>query len=811
MTMRKATICIAMAAAATAAAAFSAHTETGHNETYRVTTGKGVIEVIPLGNDIFRVCELDALDSPTPPSTQAAVIDASSAPKASIHTWANADRFVIESPTTKVIVDKKNGKVAFYDHEGSLLLSEANGAGTDGDEQTLTFLTPEGDNFYGSGERGHSLTLNGSVMPMWNRANYGYTDGDERLNQANINMPYIVSDNGFGLLIDDYAKARLTLGEDTISYRTISRKPLSYYFINGGDGTLAGATFYFTELTGKQPLPPFWTMGYITSKYGYHNQDEAYGAIDSLKQRDYPVDGMVLDLYWYGVETDMGRLEWDRKQWPDHKKMLDDMNAKGVHVVPIHQPYINKTGAMDNYTLLKSKGLLTKDADGKTKDVTTWVGDAGMFDIANPATREWMWRRMQPLTAEGLSGWWGDLGEPEVHPLEIVHANGETAEEFHNVYGNEWSKMIYDGLRKDFPQMRPMLMMRGGTTGLQRYGVFPWTSDVSRSWGGLQAQNKLMLNSGLSGLGYMSNDVGGFAVDQKKPYDPELYVRWVQAGTFSPILRTHAQDRPEPYHYPNQEAIIKKFIRMRYEWLPYNYTLAYENSAFGMPLMRTLNFHGDNEDKGKYADIHDEYLWGEEVLVAPVMTEGARSRKVVFPAGTWIDWNNPSQSYRGGTTATVAAPLNTLPLFVKAGSFIPQYPKKIENTSEYDPTLLTVKYFPRKEWSNYQLFDDDRLSPTSLEDGEYQLTTFSGCKQGDEIYVNINSEGSYKGMPEVRMITLEIVGVSNPKGVELDGQKLERAVSAKAIRQYGYSYDAAKRTLSVVFPYTYSQTSIKAY
>lgn len=797
-----------MAAVAMAAAAFSAHTEEVPTETYRVVTGKGVIEVIPLSNDIFRICGLTSLEDKTPASTQAAILKGG---QTDIHTWANGEKYVVESPGTIIEIDKLNGKVSFYDQDGNLLLTEADGVKTDGDEQTLTFLTPEGDNFYGTGERGHSLRLNGTEMTLWNRANYGYTDGDERLNQANINMPYIVSDNGFGLLVDDYAKSRLTLGQDTILYRTISRKPLSYYFINGGDGTLAGATFAFTELTGKQPLPPLWTLGYITSKYGYHNQKEAYGAIDSLKQRDYPVDGMVLDLYWYGVETDMGRLEWDKKQWPDHKKMLDDLNAQGIHVVPIHQPYINKTGAMDNYTLLESKGLLTKDSEGKTKDVTTWVGDAGMFDISNPDTREWMWNRMKPLTAEGFSGWWGDLGEPEVHPLEIVHANGETAEEYHNVYGNEWSKMIYDGLREDFPQMRPMLMMRGGTTGLHRYGVFPWTSDVSRSWGGLQAQNKLMLNSGLSGLGYMSNDVGGFAVDPEKPYDPELYVRWIQAGTFSPVLRTHAQDRPEPYHYPAQEAIIKKFIRMRYEWLPYNYTLAYENSAYGMPLMRTLNFHGDNEDKDKYADISDEYLWGEEVLVAPVMTQGARSRKVVFPAGTWVDWNNPAKIYSGGTTANIAAPLNTLPLFVRSGSFIPQYPKKIENTSEYDPTLLTIKYFPRKEWSNYQLFDDDRKSPTSLEDGEYQLTTFSGSKQGNEIYVNIESEGCYSGMPEVRMITLEIVGAANPKGVELDGNKLERMVSPKAIRQYGYSYDVKRRTISVVFPYSYAKTSIKVY
>ncbi|MDE5997975.1 MAG: DUF4968 domain-containing protein, partial [Muribaculaceae bacterium] len=301
--MRKELLCFVMAAAASVAAAFSANMETRQSKPYRVVTQKGVIEVIPLSNDIFRICELKKLSDATPAPTQGIAFTGK---ESDILTWATAERFVIESPTTTINIDKKSGQVSFYDQNGHLLLSEANGLKKDGNEQTLTFLTPEGDNFYGAGEKGHSLTLNGSDLTMWNRANYGYTDGDERISQTNINMPYIVSDNGFGLLIDDYAKAWLTLGEDTIAYRTISAKPLSYYFING-DGSLAGATNSFSELTGRQPLPPFWTLGYITSKYGYHNQNEAYGAIDSLKQRDYPVDGMVLDLYWYGVETDMGR------------------------------------------------------------------------------------------------------------------------------------------------------------------------------------------------------------------------------------------------------------------------------------------------------------------------------------------------------------------------------------------------------------------------------------------------------------------------------------------------------------------------
>lgn len=785
-----------MAAAAYAVTAFSAHTGGAEARGYRIPTDNGTMEVIPFGNDVFRICRLPAPDAPTPAPTQAAQLLPR---KSDISTWADARRFVVESPTTIVSVDRHTGKVTFYDPAGNLLLSEADGLSTDGDDQTATFITPRGDHFYGAGERGHSLVLNGSDLPMWNRANYGYSEGDPRLNQTNINIPYIVSDNGFGILMDDYAKGRLTVGEDTIAYRTLASRPLSYYFING-ESSMADVTVNFTELTGRQPLPPFWTLGYITSKYGYRSQKEATGAIDTLKQRGYPVDGIVLDLYWYGVETDMGRLAWDEKNWPDHARMLADLNAKGVHVVPIHQPYINKKGAIDNYNLLAGKGLLTKDAAGKTKDVTTWVGEAGMFDIANPDTRKWMWRRMKPLTAEGLSGWWGDLGEPEVHPLEIVHANGETAEEYHNVYGNEWSRMVYDGLRGDFPDMRPMLLMRGGTTGLQRYGVFPWTSDVARSWGGLQAQNKLMLSAGLSGLGYMANDVGGFAVDKSHPVDPELYVRWLEAGTFTPVLRTHAQYMPEPYHYPAQESILRKFIRMRYEWLPYNYTLAYENASRGLPLMRHVNFHGD-DDSDRYADVSDEYLWGDNVLVAPVMTKGARSRKVLFPSGDWIDWYNSSRRYKGGSTVTVSAPLGTLPLFVKAGSFIPQYVRRIANTSEYDPTLLTVRYYPAKEWSEYTLFDDDRKSPTSLADGRYVLTTFTGSRQGDETYVDISSEGSYKGMPTVRMFTLDVMNSARPKSVTVNGQELHGAVSLKAIRQYGYHYDAASRVLSVVFPF----------
>lgn len=764
-----------------------------------IGTGHGTVAVTPITPDIFKVSRIPYGEKKFSfPRSQASVLS----PSSEGVTWfASPTEVTFRSASTIVKVNRLTGRTIFLNAEGDTILSEAGGVDNSGDLKRVSLRNGIAQNLYGGGERGHSLRLNGDTLVMFNRQNYGYVAGDPRISQMGITVPWFVSDAGYGVLFDDYNRASLSLGKDSIVYESETPKPLSYYFVNG-EGSLAGATSRYTELTGRQQLPPFWALGYITSRYGYHNEQEALGAIDSLKQRDYPVDGIVFDLYWYGKETDMGRLEWNKDQFPDHRRMLDSLNRMGVHTVLINQPYINKIGAIDNYNMLSEAGMLVKDSAGNTHDVTTWVGDAGMFDMSNPATRAWLWNRLKGLTEDGVSGWWGDLGEPEVHPLTIMHANGETASQYHNVYGNEWSKTIYDGLRSDFPDMRPLLMMRGGTAGLQRYSVFPWTTDVSRSWGGFAPQVALMLNSGLSGLGYMGSDVGGFAVDPAEPYQPELYVRWLQMGTFSPMLRTHAQLKPEPYHYPQHDAIIKDFIRQRYQWLPYNYTLAYENTVEGLPLARPVNFHSEGGTVD--ANVTDEYLWGSEVLVAPVFKKGARSRKVYFPAGdTWINWNKPSQTFAGGTTATVAAPLEEMPMFVKAGSFIPQYMRPIENVSQYDPMFLTVKYFPSKESSSFTMFDDNRLSPTSLSDGQYQLTTFTAVPQGRKLDIDIESEGSYKEMPEGRMITLEIPGIARPARVTVGGERLTEVSTPKAIRNSAWCYNAATRTLTIGFGYAY--------
>lgn len=646
--------------------------------------------------------------------------------------------------------------------------------------------------FYGAGERGLRLNMRGDTLVMYNRANYGYTGTDPRTSQTSISMPLFLASDGYAIVFDDFGAAEMVLG-NPIKYFTESPEPVTWYFINGAK-TLADVSEGLSRLTGRQDLPPFWSLGYITSKYGYHNRSEAQGCIDSLRAGGYPVDGMVLDLYWYGKEQDMGRLAWDTVQWPDPKEFLDSMRRQDVHMITIAQPFVLRNGrGIDNYNKLAPAGMFMADSTGKNpQEVVIWVGEGGLIDVSNPDTRKWMTDTYRSLTDLGLSGWWGDLGEPEKHPENGLHHNGLTGRQYHNRYGNDWSEIIYDMYSKYYPDQRVLTMMRAGTTGLQRYSIFPWSGDVSRSWGGLEPQIRIMLNSGLSGLAYMGHDVGGFAVDNKTPTDPELYVRWLQLGLFSPMLRTHAQFGAEPYHYPRQQDIILPLIKERYRWLPYNYTLAWENATKGYPLVRPLNFHTPlaTPDPAVNA-IDDEFLWGRDVLVAPVLAKGATSRNVVLPAGSeWVDFSHPAKYYKGGTTIKdYPAPLNVLPLFVRAGSFIPLAEYPMDNTGDYNPSVLAVRYYPAPGTKTQSvMFEDDRAIPTSKSGNNGRIITFTGDDTAATTEVAVSASGHFSGMDAQKTVTLTIYGRNaEPHKVTVNGRKAK------------FTYSAADKAVTLTF------------
>lgn len=667
-------------------------------------------------------------------------------------------------------------------------LTDTGARPVDGGRTGISLEIGRAGSWYGGGERGHKLNFAGDTLVMYNRQNYGYTGDDPRISQMNITMPIVLSSEGFALVFDDFAAAEL-VASNPVRYITESTLPVTYYYVYGE--SQAQLTEALTGLTGRQPLAPLWALGYITSKYGYRTQAETEGVVDTLKTAGYPLDGIVLDLYWYGKEEDMGRLAWDPEQWPDARGMLASLGDKGVNTVAISQPYVLRNGrGADNYAELAGKGALLRNASGEPQEVTIWVGQGGMFDVSAPQARKWLADRYKSLTDMGMGGWWGDLGEPEVHPEEGVHANGLSTRLYHNKYGNDWSAIVADMWAANYPGRRLMTLMRGGTIGLQRHSVFPWSTDVSRSWGGLEPQVRIMLNSGLSGLGYMASDIGGFAVGDE-PYIPELYLRWVQLGLFSPVLRTHAQQYAEPYHYPQYAAELLAIVKERYRYLPYNYTLAYENSRYGWPLVRTLDFH--SRTSADYDSISDEFLWGRDILVAPVMKEGARSRNVVLPAGSrWVDMRNTASVYAGGTTVyAYPAPLDVLPLFVRAGAFIPTADYAMDNTGDYRADRFTINYYPIEgATGSYTLYDDNRVSPRSIEDGEYRLINFEGRQRKGVVEIDVSAEGTYPGAPEAVKLHFVVNCIGKaPKSVEVNKTKTE------------YRFNPAARTVEFEFEF----------
>ena len=668
-------------------------------------------------------------------------------------TYNNGNIFdeLVTNSGLRVIADKSLNTVIVCNKNTLFTMDQCNHDGG-----TVRLLHSGKESFYGAGERGYSFNLLGDTLINYNKQNYGYVSGEKRIKQMGITMPFVISSKGYGIFFDDFCKSSLYVGETFIEYKSTSPQPISYYIING-NGKVENVVKNFTWLVGRQELPPLWTLGYITSKYGYHNQRESEGVVDTLKRNGYPIDGMVFDLYWYGKEQDMGRLEWDKDQWPDHRGMLKNFKEKGINVVTISQPYVLTNGrAINNYNELDPKGMFCKTGGtDTTQTVTIWVGQGGMFDVSNPNTRQWLRNRYHSLTDEGVTGWWGDLGEPEVHPEAICHYNGLTAEQYHNFYGNEWSRIIYDLFKEEYPDRRPMIMMRAGTAGLQRYSVFPWSTDVSRSWGGFQPQVTIMLNSGLSGLGYMSHDVGGFALDENKKRDGELYIRWLELGLFSPVLRTHSQDLAEPYHYTEYGDLPRRIICERYRWLPYNYTLAYENASQGLPLVRPLGFYERDNNIKRFENVSDQYLWGHDVMVAPVMTQGATSRNITFPDGTWVDINIPSNRYNAHTTINYDAPIEVL-----------------DNVGDYNPSKLDIMYYMSDEPSEYTLFDDDLKSTGTLAEGKHRLIRFAAAPATDKWVITIKGEGA--GTPAKKEYRLMVPGLEvKPSQVKVNGKKVK--------------------------------------
>ena len=665
---------------------------------------------------------------------------------------SHADFLSLNAGKISAVVTKSPFQISYY-RDSKLLLAEESGLVNQDGIRGFRFQLQADEKLLGGGERILGMDRRGHAFPLYNKAHYGYTTESS---QMYYGLPAVMSSAHYTLIFDNSASGYMDLGK--------SQTDIMQFGANGGRTAyivVAGDTYpelikNTAELTGKQPLPPRWALGNFASRFGYHSEQEVRDTVQKFIDEGFPLDAVVIDLYWFGKEIKgmMGNLDWDKEAFPNPKSMIADLRDQGVKTILITEPFI--LSSSKRWQEAVQNNVLAKDANGEPKQFDFYFGNTGLIDVFNQQASQWFSGIYTNLHKQGVAGWWGDLGEPEVHPADTIHQfNGMTVtgDEIHNVYGHMWAKRVYENQLAIAPKERPFIMMRSGFMGSQRYGMIPWTGDVSRSWDGLVPQVELSLQMGLFGLGYIHSDLGGFAGGET--FDQEMYLRWLEYGVFQPVFRPHGQEEiaPEPiFHDEETKNILREHIKLRYAMLPYNYSLAFENSLTGMPLMRPLFF--EDENNPELIDIKDAYLWGKALLVKPITEPGLEKVAISLPAGRWFDfWSD--EGYDGKQTIELKTEIDRIPVMVRAGSFLPMV-QPVQSTDDYSTRLLDLHYYSDAsvQRASAVMYDDDGNSPNAISTGEYETLSFRAKQQDSQLQISLNRQGKYKSMPTKREMRL---------------------------------------------------------
>jgi alpha-D-xyloside xylohydrolase len=585
-----------------------------------------------------------------------------------------------------------------------------------GHHVSATFDSPAGENYYGLGQQQQgTLNLRDHRVSCWH--DYSHIGGE------NVCVPFMVSNRGYGLIWDNPSKTTIDLGFNQQNVWSSEIGDRVSFFVIAGDTTDEIYSGY-RQLTGVTHILPKATYGYIQSKAIYPTQEQALAIARGYRDRNLPLDVLVVDFL---NMTKQGELDLDPKRWPDPAGMNRQLHAEGVKTLLSVWPHF----AADTqfYPMLKQKGWLIHKADG-TPDPGGFAPVIGPnIDTTNPDAAKWWWEKIRDryIKPYGFDYLWLDETEPDIDPAADFFSIGSGAR-YYNVYPLFHTASVYEGFRRDFgDSRRVMILARAAYLGAQRNGTVFWSSDITATWDMLKRSIPTGLNFTATGLPYWDTDIAGFfapsiyptyraahkplidgsdARDNIDGYEdyPELFVRWFQWGTFHPVMRAHGERmHNEVWSYGKEaEPILEKYLRLRYQLMPYTYSLAYSTYKTGAPFMRALFMDFPNDPN--VADIPDEYMFGPAFLVAPVVEQGATTRRVYLPAGS--DWYNywTSERINGGQTITANAPIDTLPLFVRAGSIVPLGSPIL--SADQPQSIASVRIYPGAD-ADFTLFSDD--------------------------------------------------------------------------------------------------------
>ncbi|MEM9685612.1 MAG: glycoside hydrolase family 31 protein [Bacteroidota bacterium] len=661
------------------------------------------------------------------------------------------DHYQVTTAKLRINIHKENLKVNIYDTEGTLINEEEQGFHWEenyeygGNIVKMSKTSQEVESFYGLGDKPTHLNLKGKRIQNWGTDQYAFGKDQDPLYK---NVPFYIGlhhNIAYGIFFDNTFRTFFDFCHERRNVTSFwaSGGEMNYYFFYGP--SIAEVVTGYTDLTGTPELPPLWTLGYHQCKWSYYPESKVREIAQQFRTHQIPCDAIYLDIdYMDGFRC----FTWNKEHFPDPKKMVADLEEDGFKTVVIIDPGIKIDKDYWVYQQAIENDYFCKRADGPYMKGKVWPGECNFPDFTNPEVRQWWAGLYKELIAEiGVKGVWNDMNEPAVmevptktFPLDVRHhydGHPCSHRKAHNIYGMQMARATYEGVKQFAFPKRPFTITRSSYSGGQRY-TSSWTGDNIASWEHLWIANIQVQRMCMSGMSFTGTDIGGFA---EQPTG-ELYIRWIQLGVFHPFCRTHSSGdhgEQEPWSFDEDVLnITRKFIALRYTLLPYLYTMFWQYANEGIPMLKSLVYYDQEDLQTHYRT--DEFLFGDHIVVCPIVEPNAKGRRAYIPRGNWYDyWTD--EIHTGGKESWINADIDTIPLFVKEGAVIPKYPvQQYVGEKTIEELTLEVYYKNGKERS---LIYEDAGDGYDYKKGRYCLRTFKVTGKENELILQHHKEGKY--------------------------------------------------------------------
>jgi len=657
--------------------------------------------------------------------------------------------------TKKLIckVEKSSLQVSIYDALDMVLINQdeigfhwEESYQYGGDIVKMSKISQKAESYYGLGDKPVDVNLKGKRFENWVTDSYAFGKNTDPIYKAIPFYTSIHDNKSYGIFFDNTFKTHFDFAQERRNVTSFWAQggEMNYYFIYGPQ--MSDVVANYTDLTGKpHALPPLWALGYHQCKWSYYPESNVKEVTSKFRELQIPCDAIYLDIdYMDGFRC----FTWDKEHFPEPKRMVKELEDDGFKTVVIIDPGIKIDLKYDVFKEALDKDYFCKRADGPYMKGKVWPGECYFPDYTKPEVREWWSDLFQELIEDiGVKGVWNDMNEPAVmevpnktFPDDVRHdydGNPCSHRKAHNVYGMQMARATYHGLKKYSYPKRPFVITRAAYSGTQRY-TSTWMGDNVATWEHLAIANNQAQRMAMSGFSFAGSDIGGFA---EQPQG-ELFARWIQLGIFHVFCRVHSSGDhgdQEPWVFGDEITdIVRKFVEIRYQLLPYLYTAFWKHINNGTPILKSLVLFDQEDPHTHYRS--DEFVYGEHILVCPIQEPNAKGRRMYIPRGNWYNfWTD--EVVVGGKEMWVDADLNSMPIFIKEGAVIPKYPvQQYVGEKNFDEITLDVYYKIGKEKS--ELYDDAH-DGYDYRKGRYSLRTFKLTGKKKEFILQQHKEGKF--------------------------------------------------------------------